>query len=589
MDSATQASKQREQQIAQAEELLSGRRDKAGFAAGLYFGEYLAERLVTYPDLAADAQANALVEQVRDFCRDHIDAAEIDREADIPRSVIDGLGQLGVLGACLPESAGGLGLSQTAYCRILEVLGAHCGSTALLVNAHHSIGPRALVLFGSQEQQQQWLPKQASGEWISAFALTETEAGSDAGNVQTTATLSDDGQHYVINGDKRYITNGALARLVLVMARTQMEDGNSKITAFQVDSQTQGFEIVEPRMAKMGVRGTATAKLRFTNMVVPRENIVGPIGGGLKVALTVLDYGRTTFGATCTGTAKYCCERAAAHANRRVQFGQKLAEFELVKEKIAWMYAYAYAMEACTYQTAALIDAGEDDYMLETAMLKVFNTEALWRILGDTFQIHGGMAYFNDEPFERMIRDARINSIGEGSNDVLRSFIALVGMRDVGNYLQGLLSAVGRPLSNAGLLATAVGDRLERLFANPSVRVHSTGLQSEAARVGRLVGRFGKSVERLLRVYQESILERQYQLSRVSEAAMHLYACGCVLSRLDAQLAKPVGDDKAQADSLAAGRHFLMLAERQIEQSLVAMKNHDDEATTAFADRMLKR
>ncbi len=580
----------REKQIAQAEELLGDRLQDVGFAKGLYFGQYQSQKLLPYPDLYADPVVNEKVEQLRQFCREQVDAEAIDREAEIPQSVVAGLGRLGILGACLPVDSGGQGMSQTHYCRLLEVLGGCCGSTALFVNAHHSIGPRALVLFGTKEQQQRYLPKMASGEWISAFALTEPEAGSDAANVQTRAEPTPDGSGYVLNGEKRWITNGGLAQALIVMARTPVAGSrDTKVTAFQVTSDMPGFEVTEPRMPKMGVRGTATSRLRFTNMFVPKENILGPLGKGLRVALTVLDYGRTTFGATCTGAAKFCCERSRAHVKQRVQFDQPIANFELVKEKIARMHAGTYAMEACTYQTAALIDSGEHDYMLETAILKVFNTEMLWQILDDTFQLHGGMAYFNDQPFERMIRDARINSIGEGSNDVLRPFIALVGMRDVGLHLQGILQSLSHPLRNLGRLGGFAGQRLERLFSSPEVRVHSTELQPDAAQLGRLIGKFGAHLERLLRTYQEAVLDRQYQLARVANAAMNLYAMSCVLSRLDALLTHSEARDEQKRRELRAGRHFFSMARRTIEHNLASAWDNDDEATTDFADFVLEQ
>ena len=378
----------REKQMAEAEELLADRLDEIGFAKGLYFGHYLNDKLLPYPDIAANAEGNQLVEQLKTYCQQHIDPVAIDVEARIPDDVIKGLGDMGILGACLPKSTGGLGLSQTQYCRLIETLGGHCGSTALFVNAHHSIGPRALVLFGTPEQQQEWLPKLATGEWLSAFALTETEAGSDAGNVQTKATPSADGTGYVLNGTKRWITNGGVAQALTVMARTPVEGSEeTKITAFLVSPDMPGFEVVEERMDKCGVRGTATGRLAFNDMFVPKENILGQLGKGLRVALTVLDFGRTTFGASCTGTAKFCVEKATAHCNTRVQFQQTLGSFELVKAKLAYMEAGAFAMESATYQTAALIDSGEGDYMIETAMLKVFATEVLWQIINDTIQL----------------------------------------------------------------------------------------------------------------------------------------------------------------------------------------------------------
>ena len=276
---------------------------------GLFFGQFRSEKNLAYPDLGADPDGDALCAKLRTFLTEHVDPVEIDRRAEIPQSVIDGLGNLGVLGACLPPRCGGLGLSQTSYCRILELLGGHCGSTALFVNAHHSIGPRALVLFGTPEQQDKWLPKMATGEWVSAFALTEPEAGSDAANVQTMATPTEDGSGFRLNGQKRWITNGGIAQALTVMARTPDPSGKSKVTAFLVTPDMEGFEVVEKRMPKCGVRGTATSRLAFHDMFVPKENILGRMGKGLRVALTVLDFGRTTFGASCTGVAKYCVQR----------------------------------------------------------------------------------------------------------------------------------------------------------------------------------------------------------------------------------------------------------------------------------------
>lgn len=578
-----------EQQMAQAEEVLGDRMHEVGFAKGLFFGQYLGHKLLPYPDLSTDPRADASVAELRRFCQDKIDAAAIDRDAEIPQRVIDGLAKLGLLGACVPQEFGGGGFSQTSYCRMIEVLGGHCGGTALFVNAHHSIGPRALVLFGTREQQAHALPKMASGEWISAFALTEPEAGSDAANVQTMATPSSDGKGYILNGQKRWITNGGIAQGLTVMARTPVPGHKeTKITAFLVTPDMKGFEVVEKRMAKCGVRGSATARLAFKDMFVPKENILGELGKGLRVALTVLDFGRTTFGASCTGAAKFCVERAAKHALERVQFSQPLANFELVKEKLAYMQAGAYAMESATYETAALIDSGEGDFMLETAMLKVFSTDVLWRIVNDTIQIFGGKAYFSDEPYERMMRDARINMIGEGANDVLRVFTALVGMRDVGLELQGVLAAAKRPLRNLGKLGGFAGRKIESLFSSPTVDVHSYELESDAMRLGRLVGRFGSAVEAALRRYQESILDRQYQLARIADVANELYTSACVMRRLDKMLGAGTLDVEGKLE-LQTGRYYLTSAERRINRSLAEMWDNDDEETTRLADTLLAR
>jgi alkylation response protein AidB-like acyl-CoA dehydrogenase len=593
---------QREKQIAEAEELLGDRLAQAGFAKGLYFGSFANEKLLAYPDLAADVATTALADELRRFCETEIDPVAIDREALIPQSVVGGLGRLGMLGACLPTDCGGRGLSQTQYCRLLEVLGGHCASTALFVNAHHSIGPRAIVLFGTPEQKHRYLPKLATGEWISAFALTEPEAGSDAANVQTAATPTEDGRGYVLNGQKQWITNGGIAQVLTVMARTpvSLSSGEragvrgqgkqeTKITAFLVTPEMPGFEVLEARMSKCGVRGSATARLAFHDMFVPKENILGQIGKGLRVALTVLDFGRVTFGATCTGAAKFCLARAADHASVRIQFGQPIGSFEMVKDKLAHMAAGTFAMEAATYLTAALIDSGHDDYMLETAMLKVFATETLWRIINDTIQIFGGKAYFTDEPYERMMRDARINMIGEGANDVLRAFVALVGMRDVGLELKGVLDALASPIKRFSKIGGFAGRKLEGLFRSPDVRVQRGELESDAASVGHLVATFGSNVERLLRSEREAIVDCQYQQGRIADAAIELYVSACVVRRLDAILAQS-HDLAAQHErqrNLTAGRYYLHSANRRIRRALADLWDNDDDLTTETADSLL--
>src|SRR5271165_4464874 len=462
------------QQMQQAEELLFSEPPREGFAKALFRGEFRGDIVFPYPQLPASQREtveNALA-AVRVFTHSHIDPAAIDRDADIPRSVIDGLGELGVLGMTAPVEFGGRGFSQQGYCRIMEVIGGHCASTAVFVNAHHSIGIRALVLFGTPEQKARWLPALTSGAKLAAFALTETEAGSDASNVQTTATPSADGQSYVLNGTKRYITNGAIADVLTVMARTpDRAGGESKITAFLVTPDLPGFEVVEPRMAKCGIRGTATAKLAFHDMPVAAANVLGPVGKGLKVALSVLDFGRTTFGASCTGMAKFCLAAATRHAAQRRQFGRPLAELELIRKKLAFLAATTYAMEATTYETAALIDRGSEDYMLETAILKVFSTDALWEGVYETLQVHGGQGYFSDEPFERMMRDARINTIGEGANEVLKAFIAMVGMRDIGVGLKNFLDGLKKPSSFISTLWGYSRDHLGRFVQTPVVPV----------------------------------------------------------------------------------------------------------------------
>ncbi len=295
--------------------------------------------------------------------------------------------------------------------------------------------------------------------------------------------------------------------------------------------------MIEPRMPKLGIRGTATGRFALRDVKVPKENILGPLGKGLRVALTVLDFGRTTFGACCTGAAKTCLKIAVEHANSRRQFNKTLGDFDLVQKKIARMAANAYAMEAMTTITASLIDRGLEDYMLETAMLKVYTTEMLWEAVNDAFQICGGSAYFNDRPLERMLRDARINQIGEGSNEVLTSFVALVGMRGPGMEFKEIHDTMMKPLGGRIGKAWAAGmNRLGSAVRVPTVPVESSELRSIANQFGRLIWRFNLAVNRSLITYREPIMDMQLVQERIANAAMDLFASACVLARWDSEI-----------------------------------------------------
>lgn len=576
------------QQKKQAEELLFSGPEHLGFAKSLFFGAFKGEMLFPYPVMSPAEQTavDDAIAKVRAFCASSINADEIDRKADIPQSVIDGLGQIGVLGMTGPKEYGGLGFTQQQYCKVLEVIGGHCASTAVFVNAHGSIGVRALVLFGTKEQQQRWLPGLNAGKHLGAFALTEEQAGSDAGNVQTTATPTEDGSAYILNGTKRYITNGAIASMLTVMARTPAPGGESKVTAFLVTPDMPGFKVVEARMEKVGIRGTATARLAFENMRVPKENILGQLNKGLKVALHVLDFGRTTFGATCTGAAKVCVKAACKHAKSRKQFQQSLGEFELVKKKIASMAAHTFAMDAMTMECAKLIDSGADDYMLETAMLKVFATEHLWDIVYDTLQIYGGAGYFTTEPLERMMRDARINTIGEGANEVLKVFVAVVGSRAPGVQLD---AARKSPFKHSSKLFQVGWEQTGGRWSLPDVPVRSAELRGDAKVLARNVKKFGLAMPWVFwkAGSEEKYIQNQYVHERIADIAIDLYAASCTLARLDYLLGSGNGSAARNHAEIQAGRYFLKLADRRIASNFDALGNNDDAATTATADAVL--
>ena len=568
---------QQKKQIAQAEEILFSGPEKEGFAKDLFFGRFRVDSVIPYPELSADSKqaGDEKVAEVKQFCLDHIDPAQIDRDARIPDSVIRGLGGIGVLGMTVGRQFGGLGMSQFNYCRVMEVIGGHCGSTAVFVNAHHSIGLRALELFGTEAQKEYMRPLM-TGEKIAAFALTEPHAGSDAGNVRTRATPTDDGRAFLVSGEKRWITNGGIADVLTLMARTpDPSDPDGKITAFVVTPDMPGFKVVEERMEKTGIRGTATGRLQFTDMRVPKENILGSLGKGLRMALTVLDYGRTTFGASCTGAAKFCLERMVHRANNRRQFGKTLGDFELVKKKIAEAAADIYAMESATYHTAALIDSGAEDYMIETAMIKVFASDQLWRITNDCLQVWGGAGFFTDQPFERLMRDARLNMIGEGANDVLRCFIAAVGLRHLG---MDMLKLTKKPWNAYKLLKTP-----------PPIPIKHEHLRFHARHLAKQIARFAWACEMSLVKYGQQIIDQQNVQARIGDIATELFMSSCVYSRLNNLLLNGTIPDSVKKHEISTGMYYLRLAEIRNETRFQELRVNLDNDANEVANQWLRR
>lgn len=568
------------------EELLFSEKKKPSFVKQLYFGNFDPQYVMPYPQVSKEEtqKTEAYLKQVEEVVKREVDADWIDRHAEIPEKTLQALGELGILGLTIPVEYGGLGMSQRTYCQAMEIVSGTCGATALFINAHQSIGLKALLLFGTEEQKKRWLPSLAKGKDLAAFALTEPHAGSDASGVETRAVYDPVKNVYILNGTKQWITNGAIAKVLTVMAQTEMDTPRGKedkITAFLVTPDMPGFKVVIPALEKVGMRGSKTAILEFKDVEVPAENILGPKGGGLKVCLTVLDYGRTTFGATCTGAARVLLKKAISHSQNRYQFKRPLGSLGLVKEKIARISAYLYAMEATTYMTAGLVDAEIEDFMLESAILKVFASDSLWSIIYDTMQIYGGRSFFTDEPLERMMRDARLNMIGEGSNEVMRVFIAVVGMRDVGMSLKAVLEALKTPLEEISTLKIFSKSLFKR-FTSPKVPVESSILKEQADLLGKNVRRFGFSILKLLKKYREDVVEKQLELSRIATSAIALYSATAVLSKLDADIKNKTATDV----EIMSGKLYFNIAMETLDQSLDNLFHPDDEWIEKTADRL---
>jgi alkylation response protein AidB-like acyl-CoA dehydrogenase len=506
--------------------------------------------------------------------------------------VIDGLAKLGAFGIKVPARYGGLGLSQTNYCRAAMLLGSHCGNLTALLSAHQSIGvPQPLILFGTDEQKERFLPRVAGGE-ISAFALTEPKVGSDPAKMETHAEPTADGRHFILNGEKLWCTNGTRAGVLVVMAKTPPKDGRNQVTAFIVDVASPGVEVVR-RCHFMGLRALYNGVMRFRDVLVPRENILLAEGKGLRVALTTLNIGRLTLPAGCTGLAKRCLEISRKWAAERVQWGAPVGRHAAIADKLARMAAEVFAMEAMTLYTASLVDRDKHaDVRIEAAMCKLWASERTWEIVNETMQIRGGRGYETSaslaargEPgiaVERFLRDARINTIFEGSSEIMRLFIAREALdphlrvgAPVLNTQLPLKQRAGAAMKAAAFYSRWYPmmwlPRLRRLPLHPALARHVRWAERTTRRLARRLFhamiRFGPKLE-----------SEQVLLGRFVDIATELFAITATCAR-----AESLGNH----DACGVADYFCGLSRSRVAQLFAGGSSNSDRAGYKLAQRLL--
>ena len=554
-------SKEDQKMIEDIETMMGPEPEDMGFMKNVFWGRFREDLVFPYPHEGDEEKekCDALLEELEEYLENEHPRVEIDREQYIPEEVIDRLFDMGVMGMIIPEEYGGLGLGVTSYNRVLEMIGRYCASTAVLVSAHQSIGCKALVMFGTEEQKEEYLPMVAR-EKVSAFCLSEPNVGSDAANQESFSVKTEDGD-YIVNGEKKWSTSGAFSGLFTVMCKNMVrnpETGELEqkgVNALIVTPDMDGVEVFENNRAKTGIRGTWQARFRFNDVHVPKENMLHKEGAGLKVALSCLNYGRCTLSAGVTGAAKATKEQGIKWAQTRYQFDRPIADFELVQQKIARMSAVTYAMDAMLYMMTGMLDRGDKDIMVETAITKVFCSHYGWKVIDEVMQIMGGEGYMTEHEVERAWRDNRIHSIVEGSNEVMQGFIFAYGGKQlaeqmisvqealewdtdesIGGNLSRILTAATNPTVMSKALPLAGQLFLGLKPSAPDIRNVHPAIRDQADRLSDLIQKHSHYFKLVSKWEREDIVKHQAQQARVADNAMFLFALSASLSKMDDQL-----------------------------------------------------
>jgi len=493
------------------------------------------------------------------------------------------------MGLNIPVEYGGFGASALLFSRVFGEVGTTDASLAVYFGAHQSIGCKGITLFGTEDQKRRWLTQCATGERVAAFCLTEPGSGSDAQAMRATATLVPEGTHYLLDGEKIWISNAGYAGVFTVFAKVPVEeDGKAKqrVTAFIVDAHAPGITLGKIE-AKMGIKASDTRSVSFANVRVPVEDRLGEVGDGFRIALEILNSGRLGLAAGSSRGARMILDLALAYAKERKQFGRPIGSFEMIQRKFALAAADCYAADAGWMTCASMVDRGGIDFSLETAACKVFASELAFRAAGDAQQIAGGIGYSQEYPYEQALRDCRIMLIFEGTNEILRALIALSGLQQPGEQLKALGKAFSNPLRSLGAIGSYLGGRVKRQLAKPDfTRVHAA-LKDEAEMVAAAVSDLARAVEKLLMEHGKGVIERQFHQERLANAAIDIYLSTATLSRATWAIERAGGADQATAD-LDNARIFVSMAMRRTRRALRALDRNQDARLKVLAERALE-
>ncbi|MFD3445806.1 acyl-CoA dehydrogenase family protein [Microbacteriaceae bacterium 4G12] len=549
------------------------------FTKQLFLGQVAAETVMPFRLFEGEEKqrVEALAACAREYLENDYDPIRAEEDRWVGDDTIRDLGERGLLGLFVDPQYGGQGLSQSGYCRVMEEFGRADGTLAVVMGVHQSIGTKPLHLYGTDDQKARWLPDLAAGRKLAAFALTEPNVGSDAYNLETRAERQSDGS-WLLNGEKRWIGNGD-KDVLTVFARSELGH-----VALIVEKGMPGVT-TGPRFDTLGLRANSLQRVCFTDVRVPAENLLGEPGDGFRIAMNTLNNGRMSMGTSIAGGMKRFLDLTLEHANSRHQFGRPLIDFELVEDKVAWMNTQIYGLESMSYLTTGLVDRGDSDFSLESAMTKIVASDLGWYALNRAVQVHGGEAYMTQNPLSKALRDFRIFPIFEGSNDVMRAFVALNGLKALSEDLPDVKSlSISEPAKSIGVLAPYLAGRVNRALRPDRVTGAHPALARQSAAITDQTGRLRIAAESALRKYGKRVQEKQLIQKRLTAVASGIYAQVAVVSRASASFSR-TGVTAAAAEKTVA-INFCKGQAREVGRQLRALELNDDAYTRQIGGRV---